>query len=219
MPIRKPILACLIFFLGSLLWGGSPSDEALKLRVRVLEIPRLQSVVWGQPDGQGNIIGGQYGGDVTDTFPDGLTILFPRLDEQALGEQIKEAIRSGIEFGCAAKFPRGIGINLMDEYDLTVDDRALGAIVEPHLLRRDPVRKLEYWFELRPLAPMGEGVYLSIQFYVQPSPDGKTDPPRRVQVSEVLGLSFSQPILVGFPSKDEGPRGTVYFVALYASRK
>lgn len=207
-----------VLLLGNTLQSHPSSTDEFNIRVRVFEIPMMQSVVWGQDDGKGGIIGGQAGGDITASFPDGLVIIPTALGSQASGDMIKTKIRDGVEFGCAKEFPRGVGINLNDDYDFDFEGRNLGTVVNSHLIKYDPIHKSEYSLEIKPLAVMADEVLVLIQFGVSNS-HSTTTALGRTLIKQTVGLALSKVVLIGFPSKDSGPRGTVYFLALFAVRK
>ena len=222
-------------------FGYTASENGLKISVRVLNIPMLQSVTWGGDDGTGRIVGGTVGGgDVTSAFPDGVVLIRCDTPSEISIAEIKKVIRDKVffdhldELKKTGHFP-GIGIEPLGDQEYSWNgfeskNRRLPLEKEYYYVRNNHSYPVHYWLTINPIAESDNEIAARVVFrggFINtPLSHGKigeseaetkprwTKSEAPVLLDQTVGVTRGKTLLVGFPSHDFGVRGTVYWLAI-----
>lgn len=188
-------------------------NRNLILKVTIYHIPPYQSVVKAAPipakEGEvGGTQGTMRGGYVTRSFPDGI-VLFESSSLRS-NEDIARAIKDHVHFACSDVvniIPCADVYILVDKKDLmtTLADEEYypPPSMHGHLVR-------EYTLDIEPLLIENATAVFKIKFAAEMNP---SDNEYKVLLDQVFSLKYDKTLFVGFPSKDDGIRGTVYWLA------
>ena len=184
------------------------TENELKISVRVLNIPPLQSVTWGGDDGTGKIAGGTVGGDLTSAFPDGVVLIQCDTPSEIPAAEIKNVVREKIFF------------NHLDELKKTgrfqnIGIELLGVEKEFYEIPENQSHPAHYWIMVNPIDENDDEIVASIVFrggfkiapfsrgkiIASESPAGprwtKSEAP--VLLDQTVGIRRGKTLLVGFP--------------------
>lgn len=221
-------------------FGYTASENGLKISVRVLNIPMLQSVTWGGDDGTGKIVGGTVGGDVTSAFPDGVVLIQCDTPSEISIADITKVIRDKVffdhldELKKTGHFP-DIGIAPLGEHEYSwngfaAENRRLPLEKEFYERSDNHSYPVHYWLSINPMAEIENEIAARVVFQGgfigAPLSHGKTGEleagakPRwtkseaPVLLDQTVGLRRGKTLLVGFPSLHGDSRGTIYWLAI-----
>jgi hypothetical protein len=221
-------------------FGYAAPEKGLKISVRVLNIPPLQSVTWGGDDGTGKIVGGTIGGDVTEAFPDGVVLIQCDAPSEIPIAEIRDVIRGKIFFNHLDQIKKtehfpGIGIEPLGEHEFSwnsfeVDNRHLPREKEFYMIPENHSYPAHYWLMVNPIEENDNEIVASIVFrggfIITPVSPGKitalgsqagprwTKSEAPVLLDQTVGLRRGKTLLVGFPSLHGDSRGTIYWLAI-----
>jgi hypothetical protein len=187
-------------------------NQDVKLKVRIFQVPRIQSITWNVPAPEGGVKGMTVGGDVTVTFPDGIVLLETDMDKNDI--ELFKVIKEKVKFSC----PDVVGILPIKSLIFDINRESMEvSLVKEELYPQKPL-KTDYSFNISPVSIGSEEIVLKLEFITQDkrSPANKEDEGRtkRKLLEHTLGIKYARILLVGFPSNDNGARGTVYWLAL-----
>jgi hypothetical protein len=146
------------------------------------------------------------GGNVTGSFPDGIVLfetdIFP--DNEDLFSVIKEKV----------KFPNLTRILPIGNIYFLVDTEKLEATVINEEVEMYPSRRKhlmrEFSLQFMPVTVESEEAVIHVIFSVQKD---ENNPDKMKLLDQTFGVPSFRTLLVGFPTNDEGGRGTVYWLA------
>jgi hypothetical protein len=194
---------------------AAPLEHDLDVYMRVYKIPRVQNWESKTPDGNGDVVRIRVDGDLTAVFPDGIVLLQTDLSPMASDSAITQVIKERVYFGGnnfkvtrlrvedlkkvqfrfdkshsseEVRFEKEISSHSREDYRILADIRAVeedGIIVK---VRFDSGRSsFVGWFG---------GGFIGTIF------------------EQTISLPEHKILLIGFPSHDKGPRGTVFWLAV-----
>lgn len=214
MNIFKRITGTILMILYFVL-VAAPVDCDVDVYIRVFKIPRIQSWETKLSDEKGEITTIKVEGDLTAVFPDGIVFLQTELAHTASDSAVIHAIRDRIFFG---------GNNVKDTRTSIVDLKKvyfrLDKSDSSEEVRFDKKISSHSWEDYRLRASVKsvekDEIILRISF-----DSGWSSFGGRMGVG-MTGTIFDQTIalpehkilLIGFPSHDKGPRGTVFWLAI-----
>ncbi|MGB8951152.1 MAG: hypothetical protein WCC06_00600 [Candidatus Aminicenantales bacterium] len=200
--------------------GVASSGKEFRIDIRVFGIPMVQSIVRSGSNETGGIRGYSVEYNVTASFPDDIVLVRTDLDRDATEVQIKEAVYSHGYFKEAKSYlPSGIGWWKLGVYSFSCLQEELGTDTirrEYHeaAVSSQNMTRNEYWLTVRPKSADEKDAILGLMFESRWKTKEYPDGVSRVLLNQDVGIPLGQMLLVGFPSKDFGPRGTVYFLAV-----
>jgi len=214
MKIFKRISGTVLMMLSFVL-VAAPSDCDLDVYIRVFKIPRIQNWETKLSDDKGGITTVRVEGDLTAVFPDGVVFLQTELAHTASDSAIIQAIRDRIFFGrnnITATRTSVVDLKKvflrLEKSDLSEEvrfDKKISSHSEENYRIRASVKSVEK-----------DEIIMKISF-----DSGWSSFGGRLGVG-MIGTIFDQTIalpehkilLIGFPSHDKGPRGTVFWLAI-----
>jgi hypothetical protein len=186
-------------------------NQDLKLTITIFLIPPHQSIVkGGEPppakEGEvGGVRGEQIGGYVTASFPDGIVLFESDLFKSI--EDFTKSIKEHVRFCC----PEVVSILPLSKANILIDTENLEAsVINKELYAPPPEYSREYSLKVQPLSIENEEAVLKVKFSIKIKP---TDREKKELLNQTLGIKFPKTLLVGFPAKEDGHRGTVYWLA------
>jgi hypothetical protein len=229
------VLAALISAL-----GYSAPEHRVKISVRVLDIPPLQSATWGGDDGTGRIVGGTVGGDITSAFPDGVVLISCEAPSEIPVAEIKNVIREKIFFNHLNELKKmgrfqDIGIELLGEHEYSwngfeAESRRFPLEKEFYETTGNHSYPAHYWLMVKPIDENDSEIVASIVFrggfIITPLSHGKitasespsgprwTKSEAPILLDQTVGLRRGKTLLVGFPSLHGDSRGTLFWLAI-----
>ncbi|MCX6559213.1 MAG: hypothetical protein NTZ26_01740 [Candidatus Aminicenantes bacterium] len=230
-----------IGFLSVLVLTGWAVEKNAVLSIRVFTILPLQGVVFGGAGGKGGIVGRQTAGDVTSAFPDGVVVLSLEAPGGLTDADIGRTIRNSVNFPMGEEIrkkagpPFEIAIEPVGAHRLALsgggdDEFGPSAEEESYSKSRSHGYPLHYWLACTIIKRDENGLIARISFrggWIQtPLSQGRTPPadseaaPRWAKseapnlLSQTIDIRPGRIVLIGFPSRDFGPRGTVYWLAV-----
>lgn len=212
--MKKSIIhiSLIIIFLCSFPLISIPNqNQDLKLKVRIFQVPRIQSVTWNVPAPEGGVKGMTVGGDVTFAFPDGIVLLETNMDKNDI--ELFKVIKEKVQFSCP-EVARILPIKSLI-FDINPESMEV-SLVKEELYPQKPL-KTGYSFNIFPVSIASEEIVFKLEFITQDErlsankeDEGLT---KRNLLEQTLGIKYARTLLVGFPSNDYGARGTVYWLA------
>jgi len=221
-------------------FGYAAPETGLRISIRVLNIPPLQSVTWGGDDGTGKIVGGTVGGDVTSAFPDGVVLISCEAPFEIPVAEIRNVVREKIFFNHLSELKKtgrfqNLGIELLGEHEYSwnsfeADNRRLPLEKEFYEMPENQSRPAHYWIMVNTIDENDDEIVAGIVFRggfkIPPVSGGKitasesptgprwTKSEAPVLLDQTVGLRRGKTLLVGFPSSHGDSRGTIYWLAI-----
>lgn len=212
MKHRKLIEFFLIpFELFLLPWVGmSQQTQDLKIMVSIFQIPPFQTVIFNEPtqkekEGEvGGIRGEMTSGNVTCYFPDGIVSFETNnfSDKKEIYRIIKEKVRFTDITGILPIEDIYFLVNSKN-YEASVIKEEMYPSKHKHLMK-------ELSLHFTPLMIEEDELIVNVKFSAQTAEES---PDQKKLLDYTIGAKFSKTLLVGFPTNEEGGRGTVYWLA------
>jgi hypothetical protein len=218
MNIFKTFIGIVLLML-SITSVAAPLEHELDVYIRVYKIPRVQNWESKISDGNGDITRVRVEGDLTAVFPDGIVLLQTDLSPLASDSAVAQAIRDRVYFGRDNIKATRISVEDLKEVHLRFDkshsseevrfEKEISSHSEEDYRLRTRVKSVEE-----------DEIIMNISFESGWSSFG-------VRLGAgFIGTIFDQTIalpehkilLIGFPSHDKGPRGTVFWLAISAMK-
>ncbi|GEM_PF-3596320 len=222
MNSLRLFMAGLIVLLG-LPQGVSTQEKGYSIKIRVFQIPPIQTVVSGGPAGKGGIIGTQTGGDISTSFPPHVVLIKTDLDSSAPDGRIKQALFDTGYFKEALTFLSGkVGWWPIDDYSIYYSANELGEDSSQRTYHEPPGnsgrnRHAEYWLTLLPKSADDITAILAMKFETG-------EPSKRLLLDQDISVPLGKIIIVGFPTETQNPqdqrntRGSIYILAIYVQK-
>ena len=216
-PLRL-FMACLVLIM-SFPRMSSTQENWYTIKVRVFEIPPIQSVVGGAPDGKGGIIGTQTGGDISTSFPPRVVFIKTALDSNAPDGGIKQALLDNGYFKEASEFmPSGISWWPVDEYSISYSAKEFGEESSRktyHEPRGNSGRNRhgEFWLTVLPKSVEDPSATLRLRFET-----GESN--KRTLLDQDISVPLGKMLVVGFPTETasiqdkRNSRGSIFILAI-----
>ena len=195
----------------------SPLDSALDVYIRVYKIPRIQDWAMELPGDNGETTLVRLDGDLTGIFPDGIVFLQTDLSPMASNSAITQVIKERIFFGGNNFKATRVRIEDLKKVQWRFDDSHSSE--EVRFEKEISSHSKEDYRILADIKSVEEdGIIMKVRF-----DSGRSSYGGRI-ASGIIGTVFHQSIivpehkilLVGFPSHDHGPRGTIFWLAVSA---
>lgn len=194
-------------------------DGQVDIDIRVYKIPRLQkwdAQISGENGSAPNV---RVDGDLTAVFPDGIVFLQTELSPLASDSAVFQAIRDRIYFGGYNFQAASIKIEDLKRAHFKFDNLKLSEEVrfEKEI---SSYSKEDYRLSAGLKSVNDDEIVMNIKFDSGRSSFGGG------MGAGIIGTIFDQSmvlpeqkiLLIGFPSHDSGPRGTVFWLAVSASK-
>lgn len=196
---------------------AAPLDGTLDVYIRVYKIPRIQDWAMELPGDNGETTSVRVDGDLTAVFPDGIVYLQTDLSPKASTSAIAKVIKERIFFGGNNFKATRVRIEDLKKVQWRFDE--LHPSEEVRFDKEISSRHRENYRICASVKSMEEDeIIMNISF-----DSGRSSSGGRLGVT-IGGTIFNQSIilpehkilLIGFPSHDKGPRGTVFWLAISA---
>lgn len=196
---------------------AAPLDGTLDVYIRVYKIPRIQDWAMELPGDNGETTSVRVDGDLTAVFPDGIVFLQTDLSPMASNSAITQVIKERVFFGGNNFKATRVRIEDLKKVQWRFDDSHSSE--EIRFEKEISSHSKEDYRVLAELKSVEEdGIIMKIRF-----DSGSSFSGGRLGVS-IGGTIFDRTIvlpehkilLIGFPSHDKGPRGTVFWLAISA---
>lgn len=203
--------------------GSSAQEERYSLKIRVFQIPPIQTVIAAGDDGKGGITGHSMGGDISQSFPPHVVLLKTDLDLNAPDASIKQTLLDNGYFKEARSFlPNGIEWWSTGDYSISCSANEIGKASIPRTYHEPKgtsmgSRNVEYWLTIQPNSVDDVSFGLKLKFVT-----GESN--QRMLLDQNISVSLGKTLIVGFPTETEMPpgtsrtRGIIYFLAIYVQR-
>ncbi len=216
MNIFKRVVAIVLFVLLFVPYAA-PLDGELDVYIRVYKIPRIQYWSMELPGDNGETTSIRVDGDLTMVFPDGVVLLQTDLSPVASNSAITQVIKDRIFFGGNNFKATRVRIEDLKEVQLRLDNSHSFEEVQFDKKITDHSRE-RYRLRTRAKFVAEDEIIMEIRFDA-----GRSSYGGHIS-SGIIGTVFNQSVivpehkilLVGFPSHDKGPRGTVFWLAISA---
>ncbi len=218
MNIFKRVVGT-VFLMLSFVLVAAPFDCDLDVYIRVFKIPRIQYWEAKMADGNGGVTKVRVEGDLTAVFPDGVVFLQTELAPIASDSSVFQAIRDRVSFGRDNIKATKASVENLKEVYLQFDkshsseevrfDKEISSHSSENYRLRTSVKSMEE-----------DEIIMNISFDSGRSSfgGGFGGGIIRTVFDQTIALSEHRIHLVGFPSHDKGPRGTVYWLAISVIR-
>lgn len=195
----------------------APSDGELDVYIRVYKIPRIQYWAMELSGDNGEITNVRVDGDLTAVFPDGIVLLQTDLSPMASNSAITQVIKERIFFGGNNFKATRIRVEDLKKVHLRFDKSRSSEEVRFDK-KVSSHSKEDYRFRTNVKSVEEDEIIMHISF-----DSGWSSYGGRLS-SGIIGTIFDRTIvlpeykilLIGFPSHDKGPRGTVFWLAISA---
>lgn len=192
-------------------------DGELDVYIRVYKIPRIQDWAMELPGDNGETTSVRVDGDLTEVFPDGIVYLQTDLSPIASNSAITQVIKERIFFGGNNFKATRVRIEDLKKVQLRFDKSHSSEEVQFDKKITSHSRE-RYRLRTRAKLVAEDAIIMEIRFDAGRSSYGGHI------ASGIIGTVFNQSIivpehkilLVGFPSHDKVPRGTVFWLAISA---
>ncbi len=203
-----------VFLISSSVLFTAPVDYDLDVYIHMFKIPRIQNFMANLPVENGGIINARIEGDLTAVFPDGVVLLQTELAHNASNSAIFQAIQDRVSFGSGNIKATRISIEDLKAVHLQFDNSHSSEEVQfDHKISSQHRENYELWVGVKSVKE--DEVIIEIRFESGWSSSGG-----RIGTSIIcsifkhtIALAEHKVLLIGFPSNDDGPRGTVYWLA------
>ncbi len=206
MERNKIIICFLVHFISISIVqvGVSLEDGWLNLKVRIFRILPFQTIVKAKSisikDGKvGGIQGGIIRENVTASFPDGIVLLETDLNQD--NADLDRLIKEKVKFSCLSK---RVGISQVDTLNISINAKNFETFIAGEgLYPKIMYGHGGYRLIVVPLAIEKDELILRVKFQGF----------EKKLLDQTIGVKFAKTLLVGFPSKDFGGRGAIYWLA------
>jgi hypothetical protein len=211
------LIVATVFLMLSIVLVATPLNDELDVYIRVYKIPRIQYWSMELPGDNGEITSVRVDGDLTEVFPDGVVLLQTDLSPMASNSAITQVIQDRIFFGGNNFKATRVRIEDLKKVQLRFDNSHSFEEVQFDKKITDHSRER---YRLRTRAKFGAEDEISMEI--------RFDAGRSSYGGHIgggsIGTFFNQSVifpehkilLIGFPSHDKGPRGTVFWLAISA---
>lgn len=198
---------------------SSNQENWYTIKIRVFEIPPIQSLVGGAPDGKGGIIGTQTGGDISTSFPPRVVFIKTALDSNAPDGSIKQALLDTGYFKEASEFmPSGISWWPVDEYSIACSAKEFGEESSRRTYHEPPGNSGrnshgEVWLTVLPKSVDDASATLGLRFET-----GESN--KRILFGQDISVPRGKVLVVGFPTETatiqdkRNSRGSIFILAI-----
>lgn len=204
-----------VFLVLSLTLVAAPCNEDLSVNIKVYKIPRVQYWSMELPGDNGDSTLIRVDGDLTMVFPDGVVLLQTDLSPVASNSAITQAIKERIFFGGNNFKATRVRIENLKEVQLRLDNSH--SFEEVQFDKKITENSRER-YRLRTIAKFvaEDEIIMEIRFDSGRSSYGGhiSSGIIRTVFDQSVILSENRILLIGFPSHDKGPRGTVFWLAI-----
>lgn len=194
---------------------AAPFEHNLDVYICVYKIPRVQNWELKIFDGNGDITKVRVEGDLTVVFPDGIVLLQTELAHMASDSAVIQAIRDRVYFGRDNIKATRVSVEDLKKVHLRFDrshsskevrfDKEISSHSKENYRLRTSIKSVEE-----------DEIIMNISF-----DSGWSSFGGRLGVGiigtifdQTIALSENKILLIGFPSHDKGPRGTVFWLAI-----
>jgi hypothetical protein len=200
----------------------SAAERAVNLTVRIFQVPRMESWDVATPGICSDKASLTCRGDSTRAFPDGDLYLATQLAERADSGAITDEIMSRVIFGNGDFRAKSVSILEIGKFEAKLTPAKPTAQIELERDRTEYSSK-EYGIEASLRPGDDSDILIKLRFDAGWSSWGGRlgTSLSSILFSKIVVISEDQEgklLLVGFPSHDEGPRGTIYWLAIGATR-
>jgi hypothetical protein len=214
MNIFKTVIG-IVLLMSSFVPVACPFEHNLDVYICVYKIPRIQNWEAKISDGSGEVTKVRVEGDLTAVFPDGIVLLQTELAHMASDSAVIQEIRGQVYFGRENIKATRVSVEDLKEVHLRFDRSHLFEEVQFDKEISSHSREI-YRLRASVKSVEEEEIIMNISF-----DSGWRSFGGRLGTS-IIGTIFDQTIalpenrmlLVGFPSHDKGPRGTVFWLAI-----
>ncbi|OGD18910.1 MAG: hypothetical protein A2W03_13715 [Candidatus Aminicenantes bacterium RBG_16_63_16] len=199
-------------------------DTGLRVKISIYEVPFgiVSRTVASHANPDGSVTGTMAGGATTAKFPKSSVLLENYLSGSSSTAAIKRNIREYMAYGCV----RSQDIRVFDlaEHELVFDNGQLRVQETGQDLESYPY-DLSYHLRIEPAWKTAEDIGLAVQLWmdwrnvpnVQPSETLRRGLPI---LDQTIPVKLGQTSLAGFrPTIGNGPKGSVYWLALSADKR
>ncbi len=196
---------------------AAPLDGELDVYIRVYKIPRIQYWSTELPEDNGETTLVRVDGDLTEVFPDGIVYLQTDLSPMASNSAITQVIKERIFFGGNNFKATRVRIENLKKIQWRFDESHSSE--EVRFKKEISSHSQEDYRLLADIKSVeADGINMKIRF-----DSGRSSYGSHIS-SGIIGTVFDQSVilpehkilLIGFPSHDKGPRGTVFWLAISA---
>lgn len=200
---------------------AAPFDCNLDVYIHVFKIPRVQDWEAKLSDGDGGITKVRVEGDLTAVFPDGVVFLQTELAHTASDSAVTQAIRDRISFGNGNIKATRISVKDLKKVHLRFDKshsseevRFKKKISPQQWENCEQWENYDLWVVVKSVEE--DEIILKIRFASGWSSFGGRMGAGFIGTifNQTVALSEHKILLIGFPSHDKGPRGTVFWLAI-----
>ncbi len=213
MNILKTFVG-IVLLMSSITLVAAPLEHDLDVYIRVYKIPRVQYWAMELPEDNGETTLVRVDGDLTSVFPDGIVLLQTDLSPMASNSAITQIIKGRIYFGGNNFRATRIRVEDLKKVQLRFDKSHSSEEVRFEKEISSHSREI-YRLRTSIKSVEEDETIMNVSF-----DSGWSSFGGRLGTS-ISGTIFDQTIalpehkilLIGFPSHDEGPRGTVFWLA------
>ena len=206
-----------VFLMLSFTPVAAPLDGELDVYIRVYKIPRIQYWSMELPGDNGEKTLVRVDGDLTEVFPDGVVLLQTDLSPMASNSAITQVIKEKVHFGGNNFKATRVRIEDLKKVHLRFDKSHSSEEVQFDKKITDHSRE-RYRLRTRAKFLAEDEIIMEIMFDA-----GRSSYGGHIG-GGIIGTFFNQSVilpehkilLIGFPSYDKGPRGTVFWLAISA---
>jgi len=218
MNIFKRVVGT-VFLMWSLTLVAAASDCELDVYIRVYKIPRIQYWAMELPGDNGETTLVRVDGDLTAVFPDGVVFLQTDLSPMASNSAITKVIKERIFFGGNNFKATRIRVEDLKKVQLRFDESHSSEEVrfEKEISSHS---KEDYRILANVKSVEEDGIIMKVRFDSGRSSfgGGIGGGIIRTVFNQSIILPEHKILLIGFPSHDKGPRGTVFWLAISVIR-
>jgi len=214
MNILKTFVRIVLIML-SITSVAAPFDHDLDVYLRVYKIPRVQYWAMELPVDNGETTLVRVDGDLTAVFPDGIVLLQTDLSPMASNSAITQVIKERIYFGGNNFKATRIKVEDLKKVQLRFDKSHSSE--EVRFEKEISSHSKEDYRILADIRSVEEDeIIMKVRF-----DSGRSSFGGRLGTSiigtifeQTIALSENKILLIGFPSHDKGPRGTVFWLTI-----
>jgi len=205
----------IVILMSSIAPVAAPLEHDLDVYIRVYKIPRVQNWELKIPGGNGDITRVRVEGDLTAVFPNGIVFLQTDLSPMASDSAVAQAIRDRVYFGRDNIKATRISVEDLKKVHLRFNsshsseeirfDKEISSHSKEKYGLRTSVKSVEE-----------DEIIMNISFDSGWSSFGVRLGTGFIGTifEQTIALSENKILLIGFPSHDKGPRGTVFWLAV-----
>lgn len=204
-----------VLLMSSFVLVAAPFDCDLDVYIRVFKIPRIQNWEEKLSDGNGGITNVRVDGDLTALFPDGVVFLQTELAHNASDSAVIQAIRDRVSFGRGNIKATRISVEDLKEVHLQFNKSHSSEEVRfKKEISSHHWENYRLWVGVKSVEE--DEIIMKIRFDSGWSSFGGRLGTGIIGTifNQTIALSEHKILLIGFPSHDKGPRGTVFWLAI-----